>query len=126
MALIKNLENTATIEYDGSPISSNTVNTLLEYSPSITKAVDKTIAKIGDILTYTIEIINENLFSLENIPFTDVLPVGSQYVENSFTVDGQPATPTLDAQTLNYTIPIIAEEGTVTITFQVEVIGGEI
>lgn len=124
MALINKLDNTATVTYNGSPINSNTVETLLLVAPTLLKAVDKLVASIGDVLTYTVTVTNVGLTAITNLPFTDVLPDGSTYVTSSFKLNGAAATPTLTGNTLTYTIPNIAALGTASLTFQVTVVGG--
>lgn len=126
MAQINNIQNIASVVYEGETINSQPVNTLLQIAPTIEKEVDKLQAKIGDILTYTVTITNESLLLIENLTFLDTIADGAQYVENSFEVNGEPQTPTFNEGTLEYVIPQLESQGTVTITFQVEVIGGEI
>lgn len=126
MALINNIENQAEVLYDGVPVQSNTVSTILLLPPTLLKTVDKLIASIGDELTYTIVITNVALQALTNLPFSDVIPAGTEYVNASFTVNGTPQTPTIASGTLSYTIPNIGILGVATITFRVLVVGGEI
>lgn len=124
MSIINKLDNIASIEYNGATINSLPVETLLLIPPTILKTVDKTVASINEVLTYTVVITNVGLTTITNLPFTDVLPAGSQYVTDSFKVNGSSATPTLTNNTLTYTIPSISALGVVTLTFQVTVIGG--
>lgn len=126
MAIINKLENAASVAYGGSTINSNIVETVLLLPPTLLKTVDKVTASIGETLTYTVTVANAGLNRLESIPFTDVLPTGSQYVAGSFTVGGTGATPTINGNTLTYTIAEIAALGSVVIQFQAEVIGGNI
>ena len=126
MALINKLENISSITYGGTTINSNPVDTLLLLAPTITKAVDKLTASIGDILTYTVTITNISLSAVNNLPFTDAIPAGASFVNNSFTVNGAAVTPTLTSNTLNYTIPSIPALGAAILQFQVKVEGGAI
>lgn len=126
MALINQLNNTASVTYGGSTISSNTVSTILLLAPTILKAVDKLTANIGDTLTYTVTITNLGLSAITNLPFTDAVPAGSTFVAGSFTVNGTAATPTVTGSTLTYTIPSIAALGTAAVQFQVKVVGGSV
>lgn len=126
MALINQLNNTASVTYGGSTISSNTVSTILLLAPTILKAVDKLTANIGDTLTYTVTITNLGLSAITNLPFTDVVPAGGTFVTGSFTVNGTAATPTVTGGTLTYTIPSIAALGTAAVQFQVKVVGGSV
>lgn len=126
MALINKLENVANIIYDGETIVSNTVETLLALNPLVVKAVDLLTAKIGDLLTYTVTITNPNLTSINNVLFNDVLPEGCTYVPNSFRVDGVSVTPIISANDIEYTFAQLTTLQVAIVTFQVEVIGGDI
>ncbi|MEG0366415.1 MAG: DUF11 domain-containing protein [Coprobacillus sp.] len=126
MALINKVDNAASVVYDGNTINSNTVSTLLLLAPTITKAVDKLTANVGDVLTYTVTVSNISLSAYTNIPFSDIIAAGATYVADSFKVNGTAVTPTVTGQTLSYTIPNIAALGVATIQFQVTVVGGEI
>lgn len=126
MALINKLDNTASVTYGGSPITSNTVSTILLLAPTIVKAVDKLTAGIGDTLTYTITVTNLGLSALTNLPFGDTIPAGATFVNGSFTANGSAATPTLTGSTLTYTIPTIAALGTAILQFQTKIVGGSI
>lgn len=125
MALINQVDNTASVVYDGATIDSNTVSTLLLLPPTIVKVVDKLTASIGDVLTYTITITNVSLSAYTDIPFADIVADGATYVTDSFTVNGTATTPTITGQTLSYTIANLAALGVVNIQFQVTVIGGQ-
>jgi len=126
MVAINRLDNTASILFDGDTINSNSVETLLALAPTISKSVDSPTASIGDILTYTVTITSISLLTISNLLFTDVIPEGATYVEDSFTVNSVAATPTLTGNTLTYTIPTILGLALATISFQVEVVGGDI
>lgn len=121
---ITSLSNTSSIVFDGDTIESLPVVTNLALAPTIVKTVDLSIAKIGDIVTYTVVISNTSLVQLTNIPFVDILPAGCTYKEGTFTKDGVAATPTISGQTLSYTIPSISIlPGLVTLRFSVTVTG---
>lgn len=124
MAIINKIENVSSISYGGATINSNAVDTLLLLAPTIIKTVDKLTAAIGDTLTYTITITNVSLSAISNLPFTDELPSGVTYVNNSFTANGTSVTPTLTSPALTYTIPSIPALGAVTLQFQVKIVGG--
>lgn len=128
MAIINQLVNAASVTVDGSVVTSLPVTTLLQLAPTIVKSVDITVgAKVGDTLTYTVVLTNLNLSAISNAEFSDALPEGCEYVTGSFKVNGTTATPTYTAATrlLTYTFAPIAALGVATITFQVEIIGGE-
>ena len=124
MATINRLDNTASVVYDGTTVTSNTASTLLLLAPTVVKTVDKLSANIGDTLTYTVTVTNVSLSSITNLPFTDALPLGSSYMADSFAVNGSAATPTVTGNTLTYTIPSIPAAGAAVLTFQVQVVGG--
>ncbi len=126
MALINNVENSGSITYGGDVIQSNIVNTILLLPPIIAKTVDKLIASIGETLTYTLVITNLALNPITNLPFADSIPAGTEYIAGSFTLNGSTVTPTITDDVLNYTIPNLGALGIATITFQVEIVGGEI
>src|SRR5574344_2158643 len=107
MALINSVENSASVVYNGSTINSNTTTTLLLLPPTLLKTVDKLIASIGETLTYTIVITNVALGAITNLPFSDTIPAGTEYIDNSFTLNGSSATPTITDGVINYTIPNI-------------------
>ncbi len=57
--------------------------------PVSTKTVDKTIAKVGDILTYSVSLDNSTgTADANNVIFKDPLPAGLSYVAGSLTIDG--------------------------------------
>ncbi|MEG7531207.1 MAG: DUF11 domain-containing protein, partial [Hungatella sp.] len=99
--------------------SSNTVNTPVSTAHlNIVKTTDKTIAYIGDVITYNLAITNTGNVSADNVVITDPIPAGTVLVPGSLAVSvpytGSPAT----AITLNNAM---AAGQTVTITFQVKV-----
>lgn len=124
MALINKIDNTSSLTYGGSTITSNTVSTLLLLPPTLLKTVDKLTANINDTLTYTITITNPTLSDMTNLPFTDTIANGASYVTGSFKVNGTAATPTITGSKLTYTVPTVSALGSTTIIFQVTVVGG--
>lgn len=126
MALINKLDNLASVVYNGTTLTSNTVETLLLLNPTLLKTVDKLTAYIGEVLTYTVVVTNPGLSAISNLPFSDTLPAGCTFETGSFTVNGAAQTPTVTGNTLTYTIPSVGVLGTSTIQFQVTVVGGEI
>lgn len=125
MAIINSISNVASVVYNTVPINSIPVVTNLLLPPTILKVVDKVLASIGEVLTYTVTITNIGLTSISDLPFTDVLPDGITYVDGSFKLNNSTVTPTITDQTLSYTISSIAALGIATISFQSTVVGGE-
>ncbi|MEG1499934.1 MAG: hypothetical protein RR400_02595 [Clostridia bacterium] len=91
--------------------------TILNSAPAMfKKSVDKTFAKPGDILTYTVTGTNPNNYPLPNVVFTDPTPAGTTYVGNL--IVSVPYTGTNPASGLTLTMPA---NSTVTASFQVQV-----
>lgn len=120
---INQLLNTASVIFNEESISSNTVTTNLLLAPVLTKSVDKSSAYIGDTLTYTVLIENMSLAEITSLQFTDVLPDGSEYVADSFTLNSASATPVLTGNTLTFTVDTLTASGSVTLSYQVLVTG---
>ncbi|SFA96785.1 DUF7507 domain-containing protein [Clostridium frigidicarnis] len=67
---------------------SNTVSTQINLGKlTITKAVSKAYATIDDILTYTINVVNEGNVNAININFRDVVPSGTAFIPGSVTIN---------------------------------------
>lgn len=126
MPIINKVQNIASITYNGQTINSLPAETLLLVLPTILKTVDKPIASIGETLEYTITIANIGLTTINNLDFSDEVPEGTEYVTDSFKLNGSSVTPDTAENILSYTIPTISPLGNATIQFQAEVVGGEI
>lgn len=126
MATITSVSNTASATFNGNVTQSAPAVTQLTLDPTITKTVDKSTASIGEILTYTVTIGNESEVPITSVTFSDTLPVGTNYVTGSFTVDGVSVTPSISGSTISYQIPSIEAAGNTVITLQAMVVGGEI
>ncbi|PGT61686.1 hypothetical protein COD86_02090 [Bacillus cereus] len=99
--------------------TSNIVNTdIFTANVALTKAVDKTIATIGDTITYTITATNAAPLAANNVIVTDTPPAGTSFVPGSVTVNG---TSTADNPATGINVETIAANGSATITFQVRV-----
>ncbi|WP_333490450.1 DUF6923 family protein, partial [Bacillus mobilis] len=86
---------------------------------SIVKSVDKTIASLGDILTYTVVINNVGIVEdATNVVFNDPIPSGTTFVPGSVTVNG---IPTAGNPSVGIPLGTIPAGGTVTVTFQVQI-----
>ncbi|QWG32853.1 DUF11 domain-containing protein [Bacillus mycoides] len=91
-------------------------------SPNIqaTKSVNKSVATIGDILTYTVTIPNTGLLPANNVTFTDILPNGTSFIPGSVTIDNVPQT---NANPIaGISLGTINNNASRTITFQATVV----
>lgn len=86
---------------------------------TMTKAVDKNFADIGDTLTYTVSFTGTGNTNANNVIFTDVIPTGTTFVLNSLTIDGTTQVGANPANGVN--IGSIPTGTTKNITFQVVV-----
>jgi uncharacterized repeat protein (TIGR01451 family) len=125
MATITSISNVASAEHNGSIVESSAAVTQLLLDPTIEKTVDKSVATIGEILTYTVTIENVSEIPISNVTFSDDIPVGSNYVVGSFTVNGVTVTPTITESVLSYSISSIPASSSMVISFQAIVVGGE-
>src|SRR5680860_763733 len=93
------ITNTATVDFEfrinpAGPTQtrtkpSNPVVTEVELVQlQVIKDVDKTVAVVGDTLTYTVSIANTGTVTAMDVVFTDEIPNGTSFVENSVLVNG--------------------------------------
>ncbi|WP_166702225.1 DUF7507 domain-containing protein [Bacillus albus] len=87
-------------------------------SPNIqaTKSVNKNVAAIGDVLTYTVTIPNTGLLPANNVIFTDTLPNGTSFIPGTVTVDNVPQTNANPAAGIS--LGTINNNASRTVTFQ--------
>lgn len=86
---------------------------------AIRKSADKTAVVSGSILTYTFEISNSGPYTHTDLFFTDSIPQGTEFVEDSVTINGvtQMGYSPIDG----FSLSNMAQNETKTITFQVSV-----
>ncbi|WP_439875573.1 DUF7507 domain-containing protein [Bacillus mycoides] len=72
----------------GSTITNTTVTPIIDATLSINKTVNSTFATIGDTLTFTSTITNSGNTTANNVIFTDLIPDGTTFTPNSFTING--------------------------------------
>ncbi|MBN1040239.1 DUF11 domain-containing protein [Clostridium botulinum] len=107
--------------------NTNTVNTTVNNasfsnsSNGLVKSVDKTNAKVNDVLNYTLVLKNTGNVTANNIVLTDTIPSGTTFVNNSVKVNGVTQSGTNPAPPTGITIGSIAPSGVTTVTFQVTV-----
>ena len=92
------ISNIARIAYTLSPIQPLLSSRTITSNPAVTqisdanvlslKAVNAQQATTGDILTYTITLENTGNIPASNLIFSDTLPEGTTFVDNSFTLNG--------------------------------------
>ncbi len=85
----------------------------------VVKSVDKAVAIVGDILTYTTTVTNTGSLTLNNVTFTDNIPTGTSFVDGSVFINGVNF-PTYNPQT-GFNLGTLALGQSITITFQVQV-----
>lgn len=101
-------------------VTSNNANTTINISSStLTKAVDKAFANVGETLTYTVTAKNTGTVDLTNIVFTDLIPAGATFNTGSVTIDGV-AYPTYNANT-GFALPNITPGGEAVVSFKATV-----
>ncbi|MEK4932240.1 MULTISPECIES: DUF7507 domain-containing protein [Bacillus] len=91
-------------------------------SPNIqaTKSVNKSVAAIGDVLTYTVTVPNTGLLPANNVTFIDILPNGTSFIPGSVTIDNIPQT---NANPIaGISLGTINNNASRTITFQATVV----
>ncbi|MGG1147351.1 DUF7507 domain-containing protein [Bacillus wiedmannii] len=91
-------------------------------SPNIqaTKSVNKSVAAIGDVLTYTVTIPNTGLLPANNVIFTDILPNGTSFIPGTVTIDNVPQTNANPAAGIS--LGTINNNASRTVTFQATVV----
>ncbi|WP_242214212.1 DUF11 domain-containing protein [Bacillus cereus group sp. BfR-BA-01383] len=91
-------------------------------SPNIqaTKSVNKSVAAIGDILTYTVTVPNTGLLPANNVTFTDILPNGTSFIPGSVTIDNVPQTNANPSAGIS--LGTINNSSSRTVTFQATVV----
>ncbi|MEG2457773.1 MAG: hypothetical protein RSB41_02660 [Bacilli bacterium] len=84
---------------------------------TFTKAVDKSFANKGDILTYTVTINNPNDFVINNVLMSDPIPAGTTYMGNLIVSSPYSGTNPQSGITINSIAPM----GNATVSWQVQV-----
>jgi len=79
------------------------------------------LTAVGHHIDYCVSVKNESGVDVEDLLFRDVLDSHTSYVTGSFMVNGAPATPTVQGQTITYLIPEIEDDEEIVICFRVRV-----
>ncbi|MBJ8070247.1 DUF7507 domain-containing protein [Bacillus cereus] len=100
--------------------TSNTVFTTINTASILSsKQVDKSFSRIGDTLTYTVNLTNIGNSSTQNVIFTDTPPNGTTFIANTFSINGVPQMGANPANGVD--IGLITAGTTVTVSFQVTI-----
>nr|WP_141504994.1 DUF11 domain-containing protein [Paenibacillus luteus] len=103
----------------GSARSNTVVISVSAPNVSVAKSAASTSVAVGDIVTYSISILNSGIAAVNNVIFTDPLPVGSALIPGSVLVDGV-ARPSANPAT-GVAIGTITQGQTVLVSFNVTV-----
>ncbi len=96
----------------------NTVTTtVIDPMVRIEKTADKSIAVIGDIITFTLAVFNHSPIPTISTSVVDSIPAGTTFIENSVTINGTPV-PNVRPDT-GINIGSLSADTVATITFQV-------
>ncbi|MDG1591917.1 DUF11 domain-containing protein, partial [Bacillus cereus] len=123
-----NISNTS-YEYQIDPSSpiiqrrslSNAVNTEVRTANvSAIKSANRTITRIGQIITYTVAVTNAGTIPITNTLLLDAIAAGTTFVPNSILVDGVPRLNENPITGIN--LDIILPNNTIIVTFQVSVV----
>jgi uncharacterized repeat protein (TIGR01451 family) len=83
---------------------------------NIQKYTDKTSARVGETITYTIVVTNNDQVAYTNIGVADIVPTGSTYLSGSASDGGN-----LDNDTVRWTIASLASGQAKTLNFKVTI-----
>ncbi len=89
----------------------------------VTKIANKKDVVVGDIVTYTVTMVNSSSATVTNLGLEDRIPAGFKYVDNRATLDGVAITPT-GTRTLIFAVNNIAVGETKTLIYQLVVGSG--
>ncbi|XBB56166.1 cell surface protein, partial [Bacillus sp. SW7] len=84
---------------------------------SAVKTASTAFANIGDTITYTVLIQNSGNTNATNVNFSDLIPAGTTFIENSFAVNGSTIPGTNPNKGVN--IGTVSTNSSLTVTFQV-------
>lgn len=106
--------------FNSQAISNEVITEVEKGDLTTTKSVDKTVATVGDTITYTVVVTNTGTVTAQDVYFMDTAPTGTSFVVGSVYVDGSnvPGNPGVAPGILLGDIPV---GGAVTVSFQVHV-----
>ncbi|HDX9643237.1 TPA: DUF11 domain-containing protein, partial [Bacillus mobilis] len=113
---------TVTIDPNEPPITitkqTNVVTTtVVDPMVRINKTTDTSIAVIGDVITFTLEVLNHSPIPTISTSILDTIPTGTTFIENSVTINGTPV-PNVRPDT-GMNIGALPADSVATITFKV-------
>lgn len=126
------VQNTGSVGYNFTPnpltpavfdnVSTNTVTTTINY-PSITstKTASRSNTIVGDELIYTISLRNNGSLTATNVIFTDTIPTGTDFVNNSVLINNVPQSGLNPAPPTGINLGSLGPLQTVTVQFRVNV-----
>ncbi|MGE1033067.1 DUF7507 domain-containing protein, partial [Bacillus sp. GKis3/1] len=110
--------NTVTKQINTVTKQTNTVTTIIvDPMVSIEKTADKSIVATGDIITFTLEVINHSPIPTISTSVLDIIPAGTTFIENSVSINGTQV-PNIRPDT-GMNIGSLPADGVATITFKV-------
>lgn len=111
--------STVTASIDSNSVVT-TINTVLS---GVTMTVDKTqLIRVGQILTYTVQINNGGNTTASNLVFKDTIPTGTSFVSNSISVMGTPYPGYTVEPPGGFSFTGIPANSYITLSFQVTVV----
>ena len=87
----------------------------------VAKTAGCNITAVGNQVSYCVRVTNDSGVDLFDLLFRDMIDPHTSFVAGSFTVDGQPRTPTVQGHTITYNIPELRDDETINICFHVRV-----
>ena len=121
------LVNTANVQADDPKANSNTATasvTVVDDTLEISKTTTATNVTVGDILDYSITLINPLQRELTNLSIKDNLPLGFSYVIDSARLNNleiQSADISINANTIDFKIGTLAQSETMILSYKVKV-----
>jgi uncharacterized repeat protein (TIGR01451 family) len=94
-------------------------------SSAVTKAANRERVTIGDVVTYTISITNNETDDFEGVKVSDTIPSGFKYLAGSSLKNGAALSdPAISGRNLTFTLGTVEANATTTLSYQLAVGGG--
>ena len=102
-------------------VTSNETNvTVLQLE--VVKTAGCNVTAVGHHIDYCVRVTNSSGVDLHDLVFKDTVAPHTSYVVGSFTVNGQPRTPTVHNNAITFNIPELGANHTINICFRVKVV----